>query len=321
VPIGRLSLGAADSRAAMRGRWGDAEQETHRARERLTLPRPDPAIGQAVYQQAELHRLRGAFAEADLAYRQASELGRSPEPGLAQLRLAQGQVEAAAAIIRRALGEARDRPTRASLLEPFVEIALAAGDVEAARDAASELGSIAAALDSPLLTAMAGRSDGAVRLAEGDAGGALGPFRRSHAAWLALDAPYEVARVRVLVARACQDLGDADTAALELDAARRTFRDLGAAPDLARVEEPAAVPVERPPGGLTVRETEVLRLVATGRTNRAIATELVLSEKTVARHLSNIFTKLGISSRSAATAYAYEHHLVEVRAARSAAEP
>jgi len=306
----------------LRGMWDDAEHEAHRARERLTLPRPDPSVGQAVYQQAELHRLRGAFAEADAAYRQASELGRSPEPGLAQLRLGQGQLEAAAAIIRRALGEARDRPTRARLLEPFVEIALAAGDVEAARDAAAELGSIAAALDSPLLKAMAGRGDGAVRLAEGDASGALSPLRRSHAAWMALDAPFEVARVRVLVALACRDLGDADTAALELDAARRTFRSLGAGPDLARVEALAAGSVQPPPGGLTPRETEVLRLVASGITNRAIATELVLSEKTVARHLSNIFTKLGISSRSAATAYAYEHNLVKARRAeRSAGAP
>ena len=136
---------------------------------------------------------------------------------------------------------------------------------------------------------------------------------------MALDAPFEVARVRVLVALACQDLGDADTAAMELDAARRTFRDLGAEPDLARVEALAAGSVERLPGGLTPREVEVLRLVASGKTNRAIATELVLSEKTVARHLSNIFTKLGISSRSAATAYAYEHNLVKARrAGRSA---
>ena len=302
----------------LRGQWADAEREVRLAHERLTVPRPDPAVGEAIYQQAELSRLRGAFDEAEAAYRQAGELGRPPEPGLAQLRLAQGRVDAAAAMIRRALGEALDWPTRARLLEPCVEIALAAGDLDGARDAVAQLASLAASLEAPMLRAMADRTEGAVRLAEGRIADVLAPLRRSQAAWLALDAPYEAARVRVLIARACQDVGDADTAELELDAARRTFRDLGAGPDLALVEAMLGGPTERArlPGGLTPRELEVLRLVATGKTNRAIATELVLSEKTVARHLSNIFTKLEISSRASATAYAYEHDLVSARGSR-----
>ena len=187
----------------LRGHWSDSEREMNLARERLTVPHPDPAVGEAVYQQAELHRLRGAFDKAEAGYRQASDFGRAPEPGLAQLRLAHGQVEAATAMIRRAIGEAQDRPTRARLLEPFIEIALAAGDVDAAREAAAELGSIAAALDAPLLRAVASRADGAVLLAEGDASASLVALRRSLAAWKALDAPFDAAKVRVLVARAC----------------------------------------------------------------------------------------------------------------------
>jgi DNA-binding CsgD family transcriptional regulator len=296
----------------LRGQWNDAEREVRLARERLHVQR-DRAVGDAVYQQAEIDRLRGAFVEAEAAYRQASELGRSPEPGLALLRLAQGQIEAASAMIRRALSEAGDRHSRAWLLEAAVEIALAARDIDAARDAADELGRIASAFSAPYLEAIAERSDGAVLLAAGETAAALTPLRRSYAAWRTLGAPYEAARVRVLIGQACRTLDDADSAALELEAACRTFRELGAAPDLARAEALAGRSSERRPGGLTPREVEVLRLVASGKTNRAIAGELVLSEKTVARHLSNIFTKLGISSRASATAYAYEHGLAAGR--------
>jgi len=302
-----------------RGQWNDAEREALLARERLKVQRMDREMGDAVYQQAEIHRLRGAFVEAEAAYRQASEHGRSPEPGLAQLRLAQGQVEAAAAMVRRALGEARDRHGRASLLEASVEIALAAGDVAAARAAVAELRSIASAFGAQFLEASADRADGAVFLAAGDPAAALVPLRRSLAAWKALDAPFEAARTRVLIALACRDLGDADTAALEVDHACRVFRDLGAMPDLARAEALTDRVAAGLPGGLTPREVEVLRLVASGKTNRVIAGDLVLSEKTVARHLSNIFTKLGVSSRASATAYAYEHGLVAGRVQRGSA--
>jgi DNA-binding NarL/FixJ family response regulator len=206
-----------------------------------------------------------------------------------------------------------DPPTRARLLEPAVEIALAAGDAETARRAADELGELAVSLSAPLLAAMAARADGAVLLEAGQAERALGILRSAWSAWQSLGAPYEAARVRVLIARACRALEDEDAAAMELEAARRAFSELGAAPDVAAVDALArswSTPVA---GGLTARELEVLRLVASGRTNRAIASDLVLSEKTVARHVANIFTKLGLSSRAAATAYAYEHDLVRAQ--------
>jgi DNA-binding NarL/FixJ family response regulator len=218
----------------------------------------------------------------------------------------------AAAAIRRVAAERHDRATRARVLAACVEVVLAAGDLPAAREAADELADIAAELSAPALQAMSAQATGAVLLAEGDAREALTVLRPAWSIWCDLDAPYEAARIRVLLGLACQVLGDEDGGAIELDAARSAFAQLGAAPDLARLDDLASAapgPPDRP-GGLTGREVEVLALVATGRTNRAIAAELSISERTVARHLSNIFTKLGLSSRAAATAYAYEHDLV-----------
>ena len=291
------------------GAWQDAATEAGRASERLAEPEPDPSLGEAIYQTGELHRLRGEFAEAEAAYRRASRLGRRPEPGMALLRLAQGRTEVAAAIISRAADETTDYFARPRLLGPLVEVMLAAGSTAAARLAADEMMRIADEVGAPLLTAMASRAEGAVLLAEGDARAALAALRASWTAWHELDAPYEAARTRVLVGRACRALGDTDSAAMELDAARDVFETLGALPDLSQLtalEGDAAGPVS----GLTAREIEVLRLVAAGKTNRAVAGDLVISEKTVARHLSNIFDKLGVSSRAAATAYAYEHDLI-----------
>jgi DNA-binding CsgD family transcriptional regulator len=292
----------------LRGEWPEAMDETERACARLADPPWQPAIGAAYYQRAELHRLRGDRAASEDGYRRASRWGKDPQPGLALLRLAQGDVEAATAAIRRAHDEASDVVSRSRLLPALVEVALAAGDLDAARAGTVELASIAGAIGSQLLAAAATRAAGAVRLADGDPAGALGELRRALIGWQALEAPYEVARTRVLIGLACRALNDSEGSALELDAARRTFERLGAVPDLARLEPLA--PVAPPPGGLTAREMQVLVLLATGRTNRAIADELVISEKTVARHVSNIFAKLGLSSRSAATAFAYRHHLV-----------
>jgi DNA-binding CsgD family transcriptional regulator len=292
------------------GAWQEAADEAQRARDWLSRPPPEPAVGEALYQLAELDRLRGAFASAEATYREASSWGRRPEPGLALLRLAQGDPDAAAASIRRALAEATDDLVRAGLLEPQVEIALTGGDVDTARAAADGLSRLAEAFDAPLLRAMAARSDGAVRLAEGDVDGALAVLRRAWETWRELDAPYEAARVRLLVGRACRAVGDMDGAALEFDAAREVFERLGAAPDLARLEQESGARLEEPPGGLSPREIEILRLVTAGSTNRAIAEELTISERTVDRHVSNIFTKLDVSTRAAATAWAYEHDLV-----------
>jgi DNA-binding NarL/FixJ family response regulator len=282
-------------------------KEAQRACEQLSLPSGHEAIGAAYYRRAELHRLLGEFAEAEEDYRRASERGASPQPGLALMRLAQGQVPAAAAAIRRETEEANDPPTRARLLPAQVEIMLAAGDAASARTVAEELAGLAGVLDAPLLRAASAHAMGSVLLAEADPRAALGSLRQSLAAWRSLEAPYEAARARVLIGLACRELADEDSAQMELEGARRTFQDLGAKRDLAAVEALLAPPAPATAGGLTAREIEVLRLVAAGKSNRTIASELVISEKTVARHVSNIFTKLGLSSRAAATAYAYQH--------------
>jgi DNA-binding CsgD family transcriptional regulator len=263
-----------------------------------------------LYLQAELHRLRGEFVRAEEAYREASQSGRDSQPGLAQLRLAQGKTEAAAAVMRRLMDEARDQATRSKLLPAYVEIMLAASDVPAARAGADELAGIAERLEAPLLRAMAAHATGATLLAEGDGRAALTALRDAWAAWQGIEAPYEAARVRVLIALACRALGDDDTAEMELDTARWVFGQLGAAPDVARVEALSRVGAAPTPAGLTAREMEVLRLVAEGRTNREIAKALVLSDHTVRRHLQNIFNKIGVSSRAAATAFAFQRNLV-----------
>jgi len=176
--------------------------------------------------------------------------------------------------------------------------------------AAEELAGIANALKAPFLDGVSAHATGAVLLADGDARSALPHLRSAWGTWHELRAPYEAAKLRMLIGLACRELGDEDTAEMELDAAVRTFRQLGAGPDASRVEGLLRNGIAEASGGLTGREVQVLALVATGKTNRAIAAELVISEKTVARHVSNIFTKLGLSSRSGATAYAYEHGLV-----------
>jgi DNA-binding CsgD family transcriptional regulator len=295
---------------ALHGAWPDAMDEAQRAAERLLDPPPGhPAAGLAFYQQGELHRLRGELAEAEDAYRQASQWGRDPQPGLALLRLAQGQVEVAAAAIRRVVDEADGFVARSRLLPAQVEILLAAGDVKAASAAAAELAGLAEGLGAPYLTAVATHAQGAVLLAEGDPRAALAALRRAWLAWQELEVPYEAGRVRVLLGLACRELGDRDGAEMELDAARWVFRQLAAVPDLARVEALSGK-VAAGAGGLTARELEVLRLVAAGETNKGIATELFVSERTVDRHMSNILAKLGVSSRAAATAHASRHGLI-----------
>jgi len=294
----------------LQGAWADAMREARQACERLSHTTGRPWVGGALYLQAELHRLRGEFARAEEAYREASQSGRESQPGLAQLRLAQGKAEAAAAAIRRVMDEARDRATRSRLLAAYVEIMLAANDVPAARAGAEELAGIAEQLEAPLLRAMAAHATGAILLAEGDGRAALTALRHAWAAWQGIEAPYEAARVRVLIGLACRALGDDDTAEMELDTARWVFRQLGAAPDLARVEALSRAGAAPTPAGLTAREIEVLRLVAEGRTNREIAKALILSDHTVRRHLQNIFNKIGVSSRAAATAFAFQRDLV-----------
>jgi DNA-binding CsgD family transcriptional regulator len=295
------------------GAWTEAFDEAQRATIRLSRARGGDA-GHAAYQEGEIHRLRGELAEAEQAYTRANERGRDPHPGLALLRVAQGRLDLAAAASRRVLSETSDPLKRTRFLPAHVEIMLAASDLGEARQAASELDALAERFGIELLSAMAQHAKGALALAAGDARGAVDPLRHARDAWQRVGAPYLSSRIRVLMARAFQALGDTDGVALELDAAKKVFVELGAAPDVAAIDAMAgqlpAASRPAPAHGLSARELEVLLLVASGRTNKAIAEALFLSEKTVDRHVSNIFVKLDVSTRAAATAWAYQHRLI-----------
>ncbi|MGH2727073.1 MAG: response regulator transcription factor, partial [Actinomycetota bacterium] len=291
------------------GAWRDALDAAERACEWLSGPAYWDSLGSAFYQLGEIRRLRGEFDQAEEAYRNASQAGRDPEPGMSLLRLAQGPPAAAAAAIRRVLGEAQDPITRSRILPAHVEIMIATRDLDSARASAAELRRIADDLGAPYVLSLAADAAGAVLLAGREPQQALPNLRAAHASWRDLDAPYQAARVREMIGLACRALDDHASAALEFDAARAAYNELGAAPDLERLDRLTA---GTSPGaaGLTGRELQVLTLVAAGKSNRAIASDLTISEKTVARHISNIFMKLGLSSRAEATAYAYEHGLV-----------
>jgi DNA-binding NarL/FixJ family response regulator len=297
------------------GAWSEAFEEAHRVLTRFGRSRAD-AAGSACYQQGEIHRLRGELAEAERAYTLASESGRDPHPGLALLRVAQGRIDLAVAATRRVMSVTTDPLQRTRFLPAHVEILLAASAIGEAREAAEELGALADRFGMDVLRAMAQHAKGAVALAEGDARGAVQALRSAQEVWQRVGAPYLSARIRLLLARAFRALGDEDGAALELDAASKVFVQLGAAPDLRAAAAMAAPATTTTAGsatdthGLSGRELEVLRLVASGKTNKTIAGELFLSEKTVDRHVSNIFGKLNVSSRAAATAWAYQHRLV-----------
>jgi DNA-binding CsgD family transcriptional regulator len=291
------------------GAWREAAAEVERARTHLVDPMGRLVLGAASYLHAELLRLTGRQGPAEAAYRAAGRSGRDPLPGLALLRADQGRSPAGLAALRRSLEETGDPLQRSRLLPALAELALAGGDPGAARAAAEELTGTAARLGTPVLAAEADTAVGAVLLADGDPRLALAALRRAAGRWRDLDAPHREARARLLVGVACRALGDEEGAALEFDAARAVFTDLGAVPDLDRL---AAVAAEPRTGdrGLTAREREVLTLVARGRSNRAIATELVISERTAATHVGSILAKLGVPSRAAATAWAYEHGCV-----------
>ena len=292
----------------LNGDWGEAGAEAQRllgAKQRGL----DPGAGsQACYRKAEIHRLRGEVTEAEEAFRRASQAGRDPQPGLALLRLAQGRTTAAVTGIGSVLAATTDPLERARLLPATVEIRLAAGDVAGARSASEELGEIARRFEGEVLAAMAAHARGLVELAEGHAGPALEQLGQAFGSWQRAGAPFVAARIRVSIGLARRALGDEEGAERELGSAGEVFQQLGAAPELARLERLRAA--RRTPGGLSTRELEVLRLVAAGKTNRAIARALFRSEKTIDRHLSNILLKLGVHSRAAATSYAHRHGLV-----------
>jgi DNA-binding CsgD family transcriptional regulator/tetratricopeptide (TPR) repeat protein len=306
------------------GAWSSAIEEAEQACRGMSQPAGTPTasttadyaasrgqpVGAAFYELGEIYRMRGKFADAEEAYRQASAYGRSPEPGLALLRLAQGRVKVAEAAMRRLLDQPQTRLARARILAACVDVMIATRDLTTTRAAVEELGAMADGIAGPFIRAVSAQANGALRLASNEPRAAFDALRDSWVAWQTIEAPYDAARVRVMMALACRELGDEDAATMELDAARRVFVRLDATPDVLRVNELLASSPATDARCLTPRELEVIRLIAAGKTNRAIASALSISERTVDRHVSNILNKLDLSSRSAATAYAYEHGLV-----------
>ena len=287
----------------LRGDWARAIAEVD---DLIAHPGPNQnTIGEAHYVRAELHRLRGEDDAAESAYREALAHGKDPQPGLALMRLAQGRTDAALLALKRALEEPGAPQLRTRLWPALLEVALASGDLACAGEASARLDEAADASDAGYLRAAAAAARGRLALHRSAPQEALGALREALAGFRATDSPYDVARCRVAIADACDALGDHETARLERDAARAAFVALGARPELDRLDKVSRT--ER--HGLTGREVEVLRLVAAGATNRGIADQLVLSEKTVARHLANIFAKLDVSNRAAATAWAHQHGL------------
>ena len=298
----------------LKGEWPDATAEAQRACD-WYQDREQRSSGRAFYQCAELHRLRGELEMAREMYRAAGRGGYEPQPGLSLLRLAEGQTEAAVAAIRRVVNESGDEQgpgggmARAKVLGPYVEIMLACNDLKGAREGADELARMAAETDTPFLVAGAAEAMGAVLLAEGDPNAALATLREAWAAWQKLEASFESARVQALIGSACRQLGDEDTARGHLEAARTVFERLGALPALKGLEQKGIESRSSATSQLTGREREVLALLAAGNTNRQISTALHISEHTVARHVSNLFNKLGVSSRTAAASFAHKHGL------------
>jgi DNA-binding CsgD family transcriptional regulator len=299
----------------MQGDWSEALAEVLNAREHLA-EKSGAVVGRACYQQGELHRLRGEFARASEMYREAGRIGFEPQPGVSLLLLAEGKLDAAAAAIRGVIdsdgglkGPGID-PSGAKLLGPYVDIAIATGDLAAARAGADELMQVAKKMEAPFLLATATQASGAVLFAEGELQAALALLREAWAIWQQLEAPYEGARVRILIGRVCQQLGDLETARMHFDAAHSILENLGATPDLVELDRLMDTREAGSFGVLTDREREVLSLVAAGKTNQQIAMALGISKHTVARHLSNIFNKLGVTSRTAASTFAHKYKLV-----------
>lgn len=291
----------------VQGAWSDALEELALAQARYEVQEQGGAVGDVHYERGEVLRLQGDFAAADASYAAADDFGHDPQPGLTLLWLSSGRVDAAVAAVRRMIEEAPDPVHRSRVLSAAAEVLIAGDDTDGAAAAAEELDQIATSFGSAALSASAAYALGCVYLARSDPGAALPHLRLAWRGWLDLGARYHAAWARARIGLAFRAMGDEDSARAELVVAGRTFDELGAAPAQREVERLLG---GGRPDGLTARELEVLRLVAAGRTNPQIATELFLSEKTVARHLSNIFGKTQVTSRTAAAAYAFQHRLV-----------
>jgi ATP/maltotriose-dependent transcriptional regulator MalT len=290
-----------------RGDWVEAEREARLACEELAETKVGSA-GSAWVEIGEIRRRLGDLDGAEAAFAKAQELCCMPTAGLALLRLAQGRVDVARALVAGTLGdEGLSRLARAKILPAAAQVAIAADDLAAAQRAADELDEIASTYDTPALKASAYLTRGRVQLAVGDADAAIHTLRHATEEWQALDVPYEAATAQLLVGEACRRTGDRDGEVVAFAAAAAAFDRLGATLDSQRIRELTSG-VEYP-SGLTEREAEVLQLVAAGCTNKEIARQLLIADKTVSRHLSNIFGKTGVTTRTAAAAFAFEHGL------------
>lgn len=291
-----------------RGQWADAEREATRACDELaTINLPNAAAAWA--EIGDIRRRLGDYAAAEVAFLKAERLCCQPRAGLALLRLAQGHTDLALAIITEALNNAGwNRLSRAKFLSAFAQIAIAADDTDTAVAAVDELESIADDFDSAGLHAAAVSARGRVQLAQNDPAACV-TLRAAASCWADLGVPYEIATARTLLGQACRSAHDEMGAASAFEAARQLFDDLGVGLGARELLTVTATPL---PAGLTEREAEVLRLVAAGHTNKQVAAALFLSDKTIARHLSNIFTKVGVSTRAAATAFAFTHGVSRV---------
>lgn len=294
-----------------RGSLAEAEREAARACEELQQSRPVTSAA-AWIEVGDICRRLGELDRAEAAFTTAQELSGSPCAALALLRLAQGRVTAAATIIAGCMERTTAAPGRVVLLPNFVQIAVAAGDLDRASEAVDELAGLLEKFDHPGAQASLEVARGRVQLATGDPLGARASFESALARWRSLDVPYEAATTGTLLGQALRECGDDEAAAAAFAAAAARFDQIGAR--MLDDSSAGGTHASRPlPAGLTEREVEVLRLVATGLTNNEIAATLFLSVKTVSRHLSNIFTKIDVTTRTAATAFAFEHGLVETR--------
>jgi len=295
----------------LHGEWNKALRESKDACKLLTRPPGKPAAGEAFYRKAELLRLLGDFEEAKNCYREAGKWNRNPQPGLALLRLSQGQNDAAEISIRNTLQETKDSIKRAELLPAVVRIMIAAKQTEEAYAATKDLFGIAKEFDASYLYAMSSHCQGAVFLAEKRVQPAMEHLQKALKSWKTLHLPYESAHTRELKGLAYRELNDKDNSDVELAAAKWIFEQLKAKPDLERINRLLVKKQHHETHGLTLRELQVLRRIASGKTNKLVAGDLFISERTVDRHVSNIFNKLGVSSRVEATTFALKNKMLD----------